>query len=52
MAATLNPGACAGLTQALKGDTLYVAIVAFYRNPGSGNGRKYVIEKKPIRTNR
>lgn len=48
MAAALNPGALASLTQAMKGDTQYVTIVAFYRNPGSGNGWKFVIEKKKL----
>ncbi|MDR3098917.1 MAG: type VI secretion system lipoprotein TssJ [Paraburkholderia sp.] len=48
MAAALNPGASASLTQAMKGDTQYVAIVAFYRNPGNGNGWKYVTEKKKL----
>jgi len=45
MAAVLNPGASASLSQPMKTDTRYVAIVALYRNPGSGNGLKYVVEK-------
>lgn len=48
MAAVLNPGASASLAQPMQGDTKYVAIVAFYRNPGSGDGWKYVIEKKKL----
>ncbi|HKT95145.1 MAG TPA: type VI secretion system lipoprotein TssJ [Paraburkholderia sp.] len=48
MAVALNPGASASLTQAMKSDTQYVAIVAFYRNPGSGNGWKYVIGKSKL----
>jgi type VI secretion system protein VasD len=48
MAAALNPGASASLTQAMTSDTQYVAIVAFYRNPGSGSGWKYVTEKKKL----
>jgi type VI secretion system protein VasD len=48
MASVLNPGASASLTQPLRADTKYVAIVAFYRNPGSGDGWKYVIEKKKL----
>src|SRR5579871_3474031 len=48
MAAVLNPGAAASLSQPMKDDTKYVAIVAFYRNPGSGDGWKYVIEKKKL----
>jgi type VI secretion system protein VasD len=46
--AVLNPGASASLTQAMQADTKYVAIVAFYRNPGNGDGWKYVIEKKKL----
>jgi type VI secretion system protein VasD len=48
MAAALNPGASASLSQPMKADTKYVAVVAFYRNPGSGDGWKYVIEKKKL----
>lgn len=45
-ASILNPGASASLSQPMRTDTKYVAIVAFYRNPG--NGWKYVIEKKKL----
>ncbi|WP_419690405.1 type VI secretion system lipoprotein TssJ [Burkholderia theae] len=48
VASVLNPGASASLTQPMQADTKYVAIVAFYRNPGNGNGWKYVIEKKKL----
>uniref|UniRef100_E1TC44 Type VI secretion lipoprotein, VC_A0113 family n=1 Tax=Burkholderia sp. (strain CCGE1003) TaxID=640512 RepID=E1TC44_BURSG len=48
MAAVLNPGASASLAQPMQPDTKYVAIVAFYRNPGSGDGWKYVIAKKKL----
>ncbi|RQU74711.1 type VI secretion system lipoprotein TssJ [Burkholderia cenocepacia] len=48
LAAVLNPGASASLTQPMQADTKYVAIVAFYRNPGNGDGWKYVIEKKQL----
>ncbi|WP_322062863.1 type VI secretion system lipoprotein TssJ [Paraburkholderia sp. J63] len=48
MATVLNPGASASLSQPMKADTQYVAIVAFYRNPGSGDGWKYVIAKKKL----
>lgn len=47
-ASVLNPGASASLTQPMQADTKYVAIVAFYRNPGNGDGWKYVIEKKRL----
>lgn len=48
MAAVLNPGASASLSQPMNADSKYVAIVAFYRNPGDGGGWKYVIEKKKL----
>ncbi|WP_233411904.1 type VI secretion system lipoprotein TssJ [Paraburkholderia kururiensis] len=48
MASVLNPGASASLMQPMQADTKYVAIVAFYRNPGNGDGWKYVIEKKKL----
>ncbi|MGF6700820.1 type VI secretion system protein VasD [Paraburkholderia sp. MM5496-R1] len=48
MASVLNPGASASLSQPMRADTNYVAVVAFYRNPGSGDGWKYVIEKKKL----
>ena len=47
-ATVLNPGASASLSQPMKADSKYVAIVAFYRNPGTGNGWKYVVEKKKL----
>ncbi|MGF6732975.1 type VI secretion system protein VasD [Paraburkholderia youngii] len=48
MASVLNPGASASLSQPMQAYTNYVAIVAFYRNPGNGDGWKYVIEKKKL----
>ncbi|WP_232444415.1 type VI secretion system lipoprotein TssJ [Burkholderia ubonensis] len=48
MASVMNPGASASLAQPMQADTKYVAIVAFYRNPGNGDGWKYVIEKKKL----
>lgn len=48
MATVLNPGASASLSQPMKADSKYVAIVAFYRNPGTANEWKYVIEKKKL----
>jgi type VI secretion system protein VasD len=47
-AAVLNPGASASLSQPMQADTKYVAIVAFYRNPGSGDGWKYMIAKNKL----
>jgi type VI secretion system protein VasD len=48
MATVLNPGASASLSQPMKADSKYVAVIAFYRNPGAGNGWKYVVEKKKL----
>ncbi|WP_396331609.1 type VI secretion system lipoprotein TssJ [Burkholderia anthina] len=48
LAAVLNPGASASLSQPMQADTKYIAIVAFYRNPGNGDGWKYMIEKKKL----
>lgn len=48
MASVLNPGASASLAQSMRADTKYVAIVAFYRSPGIGDGWKYVVEKKKL----
>lgn len=48
LATVLNPGAAASLSQPMQADTKYVAIVAFYRNPGNGDGWKYVIGKKKL----
>ncbi|CAM3142282.1 type VI secretion system lipoprotein TssJ [Burkholderia ubonensis] len=48
IASVLNPGAAASLSQPMQADTKYIAIVAFYRNPGNGDGWKYVIEKKKL----
>jgi type VI secretion system protein VasD len=52
LASVLNPGAAASLSQPMQADTQYVAIVAFYRNPGNGDGWKYVIEKKKLDADR
>ena len=52
MASVLNPGASASLSQPMQADTKYVAIVAFYRNPGAGDGWKVVIEKKKLDADR
>ncbi|MBC8728409.1 hypothetical protein F6X39_08815 [Paraburkholderia sp. UCT2] len=41
-------GASASLSQPMRADTNDVAVVAFYRNPGSGDGWKYVIGKKKL----
>lgn len=48
MAAALNPGASASLAQPMQPETKFVAIVAFYRNPGKTNDWKMVIEKKKL----
>lgn len=48
VASVLNPGASASLSQPMQAETKYVAIVAFYRNPGDRDGWKYVVEKKKL----
>ncbi|RQR67604.1 type VI secretion system lipoprotein TssJ [Burkholderia sp. Bp9126] len=45
---TVNPGASASLSQPMQRDTKYVAIVALYRNPGSGGNWKRVVETKKL----
>jgi len=44
----LNPGASASLTQPLQSDTKFIAVVAFYREPGSDGAWKRVIERKQL----
>jgi type VI secretion system protein VasD len=48
MAAVINPGASVSLSQPIQADTKYVAIVAFYRNPGNGDDWKYVTTTKKL----
>jgi type VI secretion system protein VasD len=50
MSTVVNPGASASLSQRMRTDTRYVAVVAFYRAPGNGNGWKHVVEKKKLDT--
>ncbi|RQS16298.1 type VI secretion system lipoprotein TssJ [Burkholderia sp. Bp9002] len=44
----VNPGASASLSQPMRHETKYVAIVAFYRSPGRDDVWKRVIEKKKL----
>jgi len=48
MAAVVNPGASASLSQPMKDGTKYIAVVAFYRNPDKGGAWRYVIAKKKL----
>ncbi|MET3449705.1 type VI secretion system lipoprotein TssJ [Ralstonia sp. 1138] len=48
MAAVLNPGGAASLSQPMQPDTRYVAIVALYRNPGTDGAWQRIIEKKTL----
>lgn len=48
MSTTVNPGASASLSQTMQAGTKYVAIAAFYRSVGNGDGWKYVTEKKML----
>ncbi|EMN5129283.1 type VI secretion system lipoprotein TssJ [Burkholderia contaminans] len=52
MAVVLNPAASASLSQPMQADTKYVAVVAFFRNPGNGDGWKYIIEKTKLSPDR
>ncbi|UEP51946.1 type VI secretion system lipoprotein TssJ [Burkholderia ambifaria] len=48
MSAVVNPGASSSLSQQMRADTRYVAVVAFYRAPGNSDGWKRVVEKKKL----
>jgi type VI secretion system protein VasD len=48
LATVMNPGAAASLSQPMQSDTEYVAIVAFYRDPGSDGTWRRVVEKKKL----
>jgi type VI secretion system protein VasD len=48
MSTVLNPGASSSLSQPMQPETHYVAIVAFYRNPGDKGAWKRVIAKKKL----
>jgi type VI secretion system protein VasD len=48
LATVLNPGASASLSQPMQQDTQFVAVVAFYRDPGAGDGWRRVIAKKAL----
>ncbi|CAB3723651.1 hypothetical protein LMG22037_04983 [Paraburkholderia phenoliruptrix] len=48
LATVVNPGAAASLSQPIQPDTQYIAIVAFYRDPGAGTEWRRVIAKKTL----
>ncbi len=48
LATVMNPGAAASLSQPMQSGSQYVAIVAFYRDPGSDGTWRRVIEKKKL----
>jgi type VI secretion system protein VasD len=48
LAAVVNPGAAASLSQPMQSSTQYVAIVAFYRDPDSAGTWRRVIAKKML----
>lgn len=48
MAAVVNPGASSSLSEPMNKDTKYVAVVAFYRRPGTDDAWKRVIETKKL----
>jgi len=48
MEAVVNPGAAASLSEPMRRDTQYVAIVAFYREPGADYTWRRVVPKKAL----
>lgn len=48
IATVVNPGASASLSQPMQPDTHYIAVVAFYRDPGSDGVWRRVIAKKDL----
>ncbi|MFM0652923.1 type VI secretion system lipoprotein TssJ [Paraburkholderia sediminicola] len=48
LATVVNPGASASLSQPMQPDTQYIAVVAFYRDPGTGGEWRRVIAKKAL----
>lgn len=48
IATVVNPGASASLSQPMQPDTQYIAIVAFYRDPGADGAWRRVIAKKDL----
>ena len=46
IAAVVNPGGSASVSQPMQADTAYVAIAAFYRDPDSNGAWRRVIPKK------
>lgn len=46
IATIVNPGASASVSQPMQSDTEYVAIVAFYRDPGANGAWRRVVPKK------
>jgi type VI secretion system protein VasD len=48
IATVVNPGASASLSQPMQPGTEYVALVAFYRAPGSDGGWRRVIPKRKL----
>jgi type VI secretion system protein VasD len=51
VAKVVDPGASASLSQPMRPDTEYVAIVAFYRDPNSDRAWRRVIPKKKLSAN-
>ena len=51
VAKVVDPGASASLSQPMRPDTKYVAIVAFYRDPNSDRAWRRVIPKKKLSAN-
>ncbi len=48
IATVVSPGASASLSQPMQADTRYIAIVAFYREPGTDGAWRRVIARKNL----
>ncbi|RDK01843.1 type VI secretion system lipoprotein TssJ [Paraburkholderia lacunae] len=48
LATVVNPGASASLSQPMQPDTQYIAVVAFYRDPGADGAWRRVIATKDL----
>jgi type VI secretion system protein VasD len=49
--AVVNPGSAQSLSQPIRPDTEYIAIVAFFRNPKNDSDWRWVVSKKSLSAN-
>ncbi|VWD04759.1 type VI secretion protein [Burkholderia lata] len=52
MSTIVSPGASASLSQPMRADTRYVAVVAFYRVPDHGGDWRRVVETKKLKADK